>query len=87
LWVLQTGAAWRFLPDEFVSPSTCWRSLQRWQEEGVWLKAWRSLLEALDERGLLKWDETLMDGSFAAAKKGALQSARPSAARKRSGWY
>src|ERR1700756_4511098 len=37
LWVLQTGAAWRFLPDEFPSPSTCWRRLQRWQEEGVWL--------------------------------------------------
>src|SRR5579883_2085869 len=27
LWVLQTGAAWRFLPDEFPSPSTCWRRL------------------------------------------------------------
>src|SRR6266705_7174857 len=25
LWILQTGAAWRFLPDEFPSPSTCWR--------------------------------------------------------------
>jgi transposase len=23
LWILQTGAAWRFLPDEFPSPSTC----------------------------------------------------------------
>src|SRR3989442_15602490 len=25
LWILQTGAAWRFLPEEFPSPSTCWR--------------------------------------------------------------
>ena len=32
LWILQTGAAWRFLPDEFPSPSTCWRRLQQWQE-------------------------------------------------------
>jgi transposase len=23
LWILQTGAAWRFLPDEFPSPATC----------------------------------------------------------------
>src|SRR6266700_2515173 len=44
LWVLQTGAAWRFLPDEFPSPSTCWRRLQRWQEQGIWLEAWRALL-------------------------------------------
>jgi len=57
LWILQTGAAWRFLPDEFPSPSTCWRRLQRWQEQGIWLDAWRTLLGALDENGLLRWDE------------------------------
>jgi transposase len=28
LWILQTGAACRFLPDEFPSPSTCWRRLK-----------------------------------------------------------
>ena len=48
LRILQTGAAWRFLPDEFPSPSTCWRRLRQWEEEGVWLNAWRSLLGALD---------------------------------------
>src|SRR5436190_22052549 len=42
---------------------------------------------ALDEEGLLKWDETFLDGSFAPAKKGALPSAKPSGARGRSGWY
>ena len=87
LWVLQTGAAWRFLPDEYPSPSTCWRRLQQWQEEGVWLEAWRALLAGLDEEGLLRWDETFLDGSFAPAKKGAAPSVKPSAARERSGWY
>ncbi len=29
LWILQTGAAWRFLPEEFSSPSTCWRRLKQ----------------------------------------------------------
>src|ERR1035438_5098646 len=67
LWILQTGAAWRFLPDEFASPSTCWRRLKQWEDEGVWLQAWRTLLGALDEEGLLKWDETFLDGSFAPA--------------------
>src|SRR4029077_946209 len=70
LWILQTGAAWRFLPDEVPAPSTCWRRLKQWEEEGVWLHAWRTLLGALDEEGLLKWDETFLDGSFSPAKKG-----------------
>ncbi len=87
LWILQTGAAWRFLPDEFPSPATCWRRLKQWEDEGVWLNAWRALLGALDEEGLLQWDETFLDGSFAPAKKGALPSVKPSGARERSGWY
>ena len=37
--------------------------------------------------GLLKWDETFLDGCFAPAKKGALPSVKPSAARAQSGWY
>jgi len=53
----------------------------------VWLQAWRRLLGALDEEGLLKWDETFLDGSFAPAKKGASRSVKPSGARGRSGWY
>src|SRR6266702_4566976 len=60
---------------------------EQWEDEGVWLNAWRTLLGALDEEGLLKWDETFLDGSFAPAKKGALPSAKPSGARGRSGWY
>ena len=87
LWVLQTGAARRFLPDEYPSPSTCWRRLKQWEEEGVWLTAWRTLLGALDAEGLLKWDEAFLDGSFAPAKKGAMRSAKPSAAKAQSGWY
>jgi transposase len=87
LWILQTGAAWRFLPEQFPSPSTCWRRLRQWEEEGVWLNAWRILLGALDEEGLLKWEETFLDGSFAPAKKGVPPSGKPSGARGRSGWY
>jgi len=87
LWVLQTGAAWRFLSDEYPSPSTCWRRLKQWEEEGVWLSAWRTLLGALDAEGLLKWDETFLDGSFAPVKKGAMQSAKPSVVKAQSGWY
>jgi transposase len=43
LWILQTGAAWRFLPDPYPSPATCWRRLKQWEEQDVWLEAWRTL--------------------------------------------
>src|SRR5215813_1148623 len=70
LWILQAGAAWRFLPDEFPSPSTCWRRLKPWEDEGVWLNAWRTLLGALDQEGRLRWDEAFLDGSFRSREKG-----------------
>jgi len=44
-------------------------------------RAWRALLGTLDGEGLLKWEETFLDGSFASAKKGAPQSVKPSVAR------
>ena len=87
LWVLRSGARWKDLPSEYPSPSTCWRRLRKWEEEGTWLRVWRSFLADLDQKGLLDWEETFADGSFASAKGGALQSERPAAERVRSGWW
>lgn len=87
LWVLRSGARWKDLPDEFPSPSTCWRRLRDWEEQDVWLDVWRAFLAELDEKGQLNWAETFADGSFAPAKKGALASERPNAERVRSGWW
>jgi len=88
LWILRTGARWRDLPKDFgVSPSVCWKRLRRWEEQGVWLRLWRAFLSELDQRGKLDWQESFLDGSFAPAKKGATESAKPSAARARSGWW
>ena len=70
LWVLQTGAAWRFLPDQYPSPATCWRRLKQWEEQDVWLDAWQTLLGTLDGKGLLKWEETFLDGSLLQLKRG-----------------
>ncbi len=38
LFVLYTGIAWEFLPQElgFVSGMTCWRRLRDWHHAGVW---------------------------------------------------
>ncbi len=71
-WVLRSGAWWQDLPKVYPSPSTCWRRLQEWEEQGLWLKIWRKFLSELEEQGQLEWEETFADGSFAPAKKGAL---------------
>jgi transposase len=70
LWVLRTGARWQDSPDKYPSPSTCWRRLQLWEEQGVWLEIWRKFWAALDKAGQLDWSEAFADGSFASAKKG-----------------
>jgi len=87
LWVLRSGARWKDLPDEFPSPSTCWRRLRDWEEQDVWLDVWRAFLAELDEKGQLNWAETFADGSLAPAKKGALAWEKPNAERVRSGWW
>ena len=88
LWILRSGARWRDLPSDFgASSSVCWKRLQQWEAQDVWLQMWRAFLSELDERGRLDWSESFMDGSFAPAKKGATASAKPSAARARSGWW
>jgi transposase len=87
LWVLKSGARWRDLPSWYPSPSTCWRRLRLWEELGIWLDIWRTLLAELDEHQYLDWEETFADGSFAPAKKGGFVSAKPSAAKARSGWW
>jgi transposase len=86
LWILRSGARWQDLPEPYPHPSTCWRRLRDWDEQGVWLKIWRVFLSELNERQQLKWSESFLDGSFAPAKKGAPKSEKPSGARGRSGW-
>ncbi|MHB8756208.1 MAG: transposase [Candidatus Acidiferrales bacterium] len=87
LWILRSGARWQDLPEKFPHPSTCWRRLRDWEEQGVWLNIWRTFLSELNERQQLKWSESFLDGSFAPAKKGAAESEKPSGARGRSGWW
>lgn len=87
LWILKTGARWCDLPAEYPSPSTCWRRLKRWDEDGTWLRLWRAFIAELDARGRLQWETAFIDGTFAPAKKGAPTSVLPSAGKVQSAWY
>lgn len=70
LYVLITGCRWQDLPHEYGAPTTVWRRLKRWGEEGVWERIWREALAVLDLRGQLDWTMAFLDGSFAPAKRG-----------------
>jgi transposase len=81
IWLLRSGARWRDMPAQYPSGVTCWRRLRRWQEQGIWQKGWQQLLGQLDRRGRIDWDEAFLDATFLQAKKGAMRSGRPCAAR------
>jgi transposase len=87
LWILVNGARWRSLPKEYPSPATCWRRLRDWEDSGVWLKAWHTYLDNLNKDQRLNWEEAFADGSFAPAKKGATELAKPRKERIQSGWW
>jgi transposase len=70
LYVLITGCRWQDLPREYGAPTTVWRRLKRWGEEGLWERIWRAALATLDGCGQLDWSMAFLDGSFVPAKKG-----------------
>ena len=69
-YILITDCRWQDLPREYGTPTTVWRRLKWWGEEGVWERMWRAALAALDQQGQLDWSMGFLDGSFAPAKKG-----------------
>ncbi len=87
LWILRTGARWKDLPERYPSPSTCWRRLKLWEEQGVWEKIWRIFIRRLDKKGQIDWAEVFMDGTFVSAKKGAQKSGKRRGERAPSSWW
>ncbi len=70
LYILITGCRWQDLPRQYGAPTTVWRRLKRWGEEGIWERIWCATLANLDQQSKLDWSMAFLDGSFAPAKKG-----------------
>jgi transposase len=73
LYVLRTGCRWCDVPRNYGSPTTCWRRLRAWEEDGTWERIWRGLLALLDYQDKIDWNKAFLDGSFVPAKKGEPQ--------------
>ena len=86
LFVLVTGCQWEKLPNDYPSPSTCWRRFDEWTRSGLFERIWRLLLEDLEELREIDWREAAADAWFVRAKKGATASATPNAARGPRSW-
>ena len=87
LWILWTGSPWRALPEKYPSPSTCWRRLEAWFDDGVWERIWCAFIDELTEADQIEWAESFMDATFVPAKKGARRLGPPSGARGQSYWW
>ena len=86
LWILRTGAQWSEMPNRYPPYQTCYRGFQHWRASGVVDRLLESLAQDLERRGKINLQECFIDSSFSAAKKGALASAKPSAARGPRSW-
>jgi len=86
LWICRTGAPWKDLPDKYPPYQTCHRRFQEWVKNKVWEKILVKLALDLKIRGKIDLAECFIDGSFASAKKGALELAKLSVARVPRSW-
>ena len=86
IWICRTGAPWKDLPDKYPPYQTCHRRFQEWVEANVWEKILVKLAVDLKKRGKIDLAECFIDGSFAAAKKGALELEKLSVARVPRSW-
>jgi transposase len=86
LWILRTGARWEDLPPRYGPSSTVHDRFQNWRRAGVLTAILQGLAEDLRARGQLDLSECFVDATFASAKKGALEWARPSAAKGPRSW-
>ena len=78
IFVLKSGIPWEMLPQEMGcgSGSTCWRGLRDWEEDGVWEKLHRVLLDRLGEADEIDWERASLDSASVPAKRGAREPAR-----------
>lgn len=68
--ILDNGAKWKSLPEEYGAKSSVYRRLQRWVKTGAFEKIPLRLGELVQEKEGYKIDECYIDGTFSKKTKG-----------------
>ena len=76
LWILQTGAPWRDLPERFGPWQTVYDDFSRWQKEGVFNRILAALQFRLDSAGRIDWELWCVDGSNIRATRASAGAAK-----------
>jgi transposase len=71
LWILHTGAPWRDLPERYGPWRTVFHRFNAWRQDGTWVRLVTSLLDELDDKGLIDHDLWCIDGSVIRASRAA----------------
>ena len=77
LFVLKSGIPWEMLPKEMGCGSgmTCWRYLNKLQQEGVWQRIHEVLLAKLREADGIDWSRAVVDSASVRAVLGGKKRA------------
>jgi transposase len=71
LYILRTGAPWRYLPREYGPWQTAFGRFRRWVRDGTWDRLVEALQIRLDRAGQIDWDLWCVDGSNVRAHRDA----------------
>ena len=71
LWILHSGAPWRDLPERYGPWQTVWHRFNAWRQDGTWVRLVSSLLDELDDEGLIDHDLWCIDGTVIRASRAA----------------
>jgi transposase len=68
LWLMKWDLNWRDVSEEYhLSPTTCWRRFNEWEEKKLWKKIWTAFLDGLNKRERSEWEEYFDRGKFPVA--------------------
>jgi transposase len=71
LWVLHTGAPWRDIPERYGPWQTIFTRFNGWRRDGTLSRVVTSLLDELDDKGLIDHDLWCIDGTVIRASRAA----------------